>query len=112
MQKSDFTEHDKCQVCVDVASPAFYSRRVGGGGEGYSYTWAKRTTSYLKDSLYENVNMVDKKGYDNCNATGGLVFYPAMIQWDTFITGLYFNLIRLIQMIQSLRKGLILILYK
>ena len=52
----------------------------GGGGEGYSYPWAKRTTSYLKDSLYENVYMVDKKGYDNCNATGGLVFYPAMIQ--------------------------------
>ena len=65
----------------------------------------KRTTTYLKDLLYENVYMVDKKGYDNCNATGGLVFYPAMIQWDTFITGLYFNLIRLIQMIQSLRKG-------
>ena len=33
------------------------------------------------------------------------VFYPVMIEWDTFITGLYFNLIRLIQMIQSLRKG-------
>ena len=32
----------------------------------------KRTTTYLKDLLYENVYMVDKKGYDNCNATGGL----------------------------------------
>ena len=32
----------------------------------------KRTTTYLKDLLYENVYMVDKKGYDKCNATGGL----------------------------------------
>ena len=52
---------------------------VGGGGGGYGYTWAKRTTTYLKDWLYENVYMVDKKGYGNCNATGGLVFYPVMI---------------------------------
>lgn len=32
----------------------------------------KRNTSYLKELLYENVYMVDKKGYDSCNATGGL----------------------------------------
>nr|XP_058949597.1 ephrin-B2-like isoform X1 [Pocillopora verrucosa] len=32
----------------------------------------KRTTTYLKDLLYENVYMVDKKGFDKCNATGGL----------------------------------------
>ena len=51
----------------------------GGGGGGYGYMWAKRTTTYLKDWLYENVCMVDKKGYGNCNATGGLVFYPVMI---------------------------------
>ncbi|KAJ7369505.1 Ephrin-B2a [Desmophyllum pertusum] len=31
----------------------------------------KRSSSYSKDLLYENVFMVDKKGYDSCNATQG-----------------------------------------
>ena len=31
----------------------------------------KRNTFYSKDLLYENVYMVDKQGYDNCDATGG-----------------------------------------
>lgn len=31
----------------------------------------KRDSSYSKDKLYQNVFLVDKKGYDNCNATGG-----------------------------------------
>ena len=31
----------------------------------------KRRDSYSRDELYENIFMVDKRGYDNCNATGG-----------------------------------------
>lgn len=31
----------------------------------------KRDSSYSKDQLYQNVFLVDKKGYNNCNATGG-----------------------------------------
>lgn len=31
----------------------------------------KRDSSYSKDQLYQNVFLVDQKGYDNCNATGG-----------------------------------------
>ena len=32
----------------------------------------KRDNFYSKDLLYENVFMVDKQGYDSCNATSGL----------------------------------------
>ena len=45
---------------------------MGGGGEGTATRKPKKKTTYLKDSLYENVCIVDKKGCDNCNATGGL----------------------------------------
>lgn len=31
-----------------------------------------RNTSFSKDLLYQNVYMVDKNGFNNCNATGGL----------------------------------------